>query len=137
MTYRALPLDDAEDFQRIRAWAEAGVWGEARAAYVARVVSLVDVEASRPLKLVINSGNWPVGPTFDAIAARLDALGAPLEFVRVHHNPDHTFPNGIPNPLLPENHAATADVVLAEGADFGVAFDGDFDPCFFYDGARA
>ena len=54
--------------------------------------------------------------------ARLDA---PLEFIRVHHGPDHTFPHGIPNPLLPENHAATGDVVKREQADFGVAFDGD------------
>jgi phosphomannomutase len=60
-------------------------------------------------------------------------LGAPLEFIRVHHTPDTTFPNGIPNPLLPQNHSATADVVNAETADFGVAFDGDFDRCFFFD----
>jgi phosphomannomutase len=60
-------------------------------------------------------------------------LGAPLEFIRVHHAPDATFPNGIPNPLLSENHSATADVVKAEKADFGVAFDGDFDRCFFFD----
>ena len=144
------PLDDVADFQPIRAWSEAGVWGEgdragvvrdvsaeARGAYVARVLSLVDVAALRHLKLVINSGNGAAGPTFDAIAARLEALRAPLEFVRVHHDPDHSFPNGIPNPLLPENHAATADVVVAEGADFGVAFDGDFDRCFFFDGSGA
>jgi phosphomannomutase len=65
----------------------------------------------------------------------LAAQGAPLDVIRVHHDPDSTFPNGIPNPLLPENHAATADVVLREGADMGVAFDGDFDRCFFFDGA--
>jgi phosphomannomutase len=62
-------------------------------------------------------------------------LGAPLDFIRVHHTPDATFPNGIPNPLLPENQPATADVVKAEKADFGVAFDGDFDRCFFFDEA--
>jgi phosphomannomutase len=61
-------------------------------------------------------------------------MGAPLEFVRVHHSPDPTFPNGIPNPLLPENHAVTSDVVKEVGADFGVAFDGDFDRCFLFDG---
>jgi phosphomannomutase len=81
----------------------------------------------------VNSGNGAAGPTFDAIAERLLELGAPLECVRIHHAPDATFPNGIPNPLLPENHAVTADVVKAEGADFGVAFDGDFDRCFFFD----
>ena len=81
----------------------------------------------------MNSGNGAAGPTFDAVATRLLELGAPLEFIRVHHTPDATFPNGIPNPLLPKNHPATADVVKAENADFGVAFDGDFDRCFFFD----
>jgi phosphomannomutase len=107
---------------------------DAREKYVSRVLSLVDVKALRPLKLVVNSGNGAAGPTFDAIASRLTAMGAPLEFVKVHHSPDPTFPNGIPNPLLPENHAVTADIVKEVGADFGVAFDGDFDRCFLFDG---
>jgi phosphomannomutase len=81
----------------------------------------------------VNSGNGAAGPTFDALAERLMELGAPLEFICVDHMPDATFPNGIPNPLLPENHPATADLVEAENADFGVAFDGDFDRCFFFD----
>jgi phosphomannomutase len=140
------PLDDADDFQMIKALAGSQEWSsgaevgkeldrsaEARKAYVERVLSFVDVKALRPLKIVVNSGNGATGPTFDALADRLSFLGAPLEFIRVHHVPDATFPNGIPNPLLPENHAATADVVKAEGADFGVAFDGDFDRCFFFD----
>jgi phosphomannomutase len=141
------PLDDASDFQPIRVLAEAGVWShavslgrvidrslDAREKYVSRVLSLVDVPALRPLKIVVNSGNGAAGPTFDAIASRLAEVGAPLEFVRVHHSPDPTFPNGIPNPLLPENHAVTSDVVKEVGADFGVAFDGDFDRCFLFDG---
>lgn len=82
----------------------------------------------------MNSCNGAAGPTFDVIASRLAEMGAPLEFVRVHHAPDPTFPNGIPNPLLPENHAMTSDVVKEVGADFGVAFDGDFDRCFLFDG---
>ena len=100
-----------------------------------RVLSFVDVTALRPLKIVVNSGNGAAGPTFDALNERLMELGSPLEFLRVHHAPDATFPNGIPNPLLPENHRATGDVVKAENADFGVAFDGDFDRCFFFDEA--
>ena len=72
-------------------------------------------------------------PLMPLQSAPAGQLGAPLEFVRVHHAPDAAFPNGIPNPLLPENHSATADVVKAEKADFGVAFDGDFDRCFFFD----
>ena len=142
------PLDDADDFQMIKALAGSQEWSsgaeigkeldrskEARKAYVERVLSFVDVKALRPLKIVVNSGNGAAGPTFDAIAERLMELDAPLEFIRVHHVPDAIFPNGIPNPLLPENHAATADVVKAVGADFGVAFDGDFDRCFFFDEA--
>lgn len=141
------PLDDASDFQPIRALAEAGVWShglslgrvinrsrDAREKYVNRVLSLVDVTALRPLKIVVNSGNGAAGPTFDVIASRLAEMGAPLGFVRVHHTPDPTFPNGIPNPLLPENQSVTSDVVKEVGADFGVAFDGDFDRCFLFDG---
>ena len=141
------PLDDALDFQPIRALAELGVWSgassvgrvidrthDAREKYVSRVLSLVEVRAFRPLKIVVNSGNGAAGPTFDVIASRLAEVGAPLEFVKVHHSPDPTFPNGIPNPLLPENHAVTSDVVKEVGADFGVAFDGDFDRCFLFDG---
>ena len=142
------PLDELNDFQVIKASAESADWlvasrsgrvidksVEARTKYVDKVLSFVDVDVLRPLKVVVNSGNGAAGPTFDAIAERLIELGAPINFIRVHHSPDYTFPNGIPNPLLPENHAATADVVLAHSADMGVAFDGDFDRCFFFDEA--
>ena len=70
---------------------------------------------------------------FDAIADELARRGAALRFVRVNHQPDPAFPNGIPNPLLPENQPMTADAVRAHGADLGVAWDGDFDRCFFFD----
>ena len=142
------PLEDLGDFKAIKELASSQAWSgvtgvgrelelseAARQAYVGRVLSFVNLPALRPLKIVVNSGNGAAGPSFDAIAERLGGSGAPLEFVRVHHTPDATFPNGIPNPLLPENHAATADMVLSEGADFGVAFDGDFDRCFFFDEA--
>ena len=142
------PLDDVEDFQKIKmlvgsqAWAQASSVGQerdvavdARQKYLDQLLSFVDVTELSPLKIVINSGNGAAGPTVDAIIDRLKAQGAPLEFIRVHHQPDSTFPNGIPNPLLPANHAATADVVVRAGADMGVAFDGDFDRCFFFDGA--
>jgi phosphomannomutase len=142
------PLDDADDFQVIKAlegsqeWASPArvgenrdVAGAARKKYVDRILGFVDVATLARLKIVINSGNGAAGPTLDAIIDRLAAQGAPIDVIRVHHDPDSTFPNGIPNPLLPENHAATADVVLREGADIGVAFDGDFDRCFFFDGS--
>lgn len=109
------------------------VSAEARAAYIDRVVSFVDISALRPLKIVVNAGHGSAGPTFDAIAQRLQKLGAPLVFDRVFHEPDGTFPQGIPNPLLPENHPATANAVRQSGADFGVAWDGDFDRCFLFD----
>ena len=95
-----------------------------------RVLSFLDFSVLQPLKIVVNSGNSAAGPTFDAIAARFEALGVQLEFIRVHHKPDATFTNDIPNPLFPKNHAVTADVVRSKGADFGMAFDGDFDRCF-------
>jgi len=138
------PLDAATGLSSIRALAEANDFGpakpggslrhigpEARAAYVATVLRFVDPGGLRPLKVVVNAGNGTAGPTFDAIAAAL--AGAPVSFIRVHHTPDGSFPNGIPNPLLIENRPATADAVRAHGADLGVAWDGDFDRCFFFD----
>ena len=140
------PLDSATGLAAIRALAEADEFGPARAggrrvdvaaparaAYVETVLKFVDVAALRPLKIVVNAGNGAAGPTFDAIAATLSARGAPLQILRMHHEPDGSFPNGIPNPLLPENQPATADAVRAAGADLGVAWDGDFDRCFFFD----
>jgi phosphomannomutase len=139
------PLDAARQMPAIRALAEGGNFGPVvpggrvtaaegvRAAYVDRVLSFVDVAALRPLTILVNAGNGTAGPTFDALADGLAARGAPLRFVRMHHDPDPTFPNGIPNPLLPENQPATAAAVVAHGADMGVAWDGDFDRCFFFD----
>jgi len=106
---------------------------DTRAAYVDHVLGFPDIDALKPMKVLVNAGNGTAGPTFDAIAAALAEKGAPLEFVRLHHTPDGTFPNGIPNPLLPENQPVTADAVVAAGADIGVAWDGDFDRCFLFD----
>lgn len=139
------PLDAGTGLARIKALAESGAFAPdqaggsvvdasaVRAGFVERVLSFVDVDALRPLKIVVNAGNGAAGPTFDAIAQALAAAGAPLEFVRMHHQPDGSFPNGIPNPLLPENQPVTAAAVVAAGADMGVAWDGDFDRCFLFD----
>ena len=97
------------------------------------VVDIPHRRATGPLNLLVNAGNGTAGPTFDAIAAELARRGAPLSFIRVNHDPDPGFPNGIPNPLLPENQPMTAEAVRAHGADLGVAWDGDFDRCFFFD----
>jgi len=99
-----------------------------RETYVTHLLGYVDRDALRPLKLVVNAGNGCAGPVIDWLAEKL-----PFEFIRVHHEPDGTFPNGIPNPLLPENRSATAEAVRACGADAGIAWDGDFDRCFFFD----
>lgn len=140
------PLDNATGMAAIKALAESGGFTdepntagqihptpEARAAYVQGVLGFLDVAALRPLKILVNAGNGAAGPTFDAIAHALAERGAPLDFVRMHHTPDGSFPHGIPNPLLVENQPVTANAVLAEGADFAVAWDGDFDRCFFFD----
>lgn len=103
------------------------------AEYVQHVLSYVNTANFKPLKLVINSGNGAAGHVIDAIEAQLKAHKVPLEFVKVHHQPDGTFPNGIPNPLLPECRADTANAVREHCADMGIAFDGDFDRCFLFD----
>ncbi len=96
--------------------------------YVNHILSYVDVAKLKPLKVVVNAGNGAAGPILDVIEKYL-----PFELVKVHHEPDGNFPNGVPNPLLPENREATAQAVRESGADVGVAWDGDFDRCFLFD----
>ncbi|EBR9457870.1 phosphomannomutase CpsG, partial [Salmonella enterica subsp. enterica serovar Fluntern] len=104
-----------------------------RDAYIDHLLGYISVNNLTPLKLVVNSGNGAAGPVIDAIEARLKALGAPVEFIKIHNTPDGTFPNGIPNPLLPECRDDTRKAVIEHGADMGIAFDGDFDRCFLFD----
>jgi phosphomannomutase len=96
--------------------------------YVSHILSYADVKKLKPLKLVVNAGNGMAGLAIDGLQPHL-----PFEIIKVHHQPDGTFPNGIPNPLLPENRASTANAVVEQGADMGIAWDGDFDRCFFFD----
>lgn len=105
----------------------------ARAAYIDKVISFIEPSALKPLKIVVNSGNGAAGPTIDAIAAELSRRDALLHLIQINHEPDPAFPNGIPNPMLAENHADMAEIILREGADFGVSFDGDFDRCAIFD----
>ena len=101
--------------------------------YVNHLLGYINLAELKPLKLVVNSGNGAAGHVIDAIEACFEEQGVQVEFIKVHHQPDGTFPNGIPNPLLPDNRKATADAVLANGADMGIAWDGDFDRCFLFD----
>jgi len=80
------------------------------------------------LKIVVNGGNGCVGAALDAIEDKL-----PIEMLKVFTDPDSDFPNGVPNPLLPENRKPTIEAVIKNEADLGVAWDGDYDRCFFFD----
>lgn len=103
-------------------------------AYVDHLLSYIDLTClSKPMRLVVNSGNGAAGHVIDAIEQRFIATNVPVTFIKVHHEPDGHFPNGIPNPLLPECRKDTADAVKAHSADIGIAFDGDFDRCFLFD----
>lgn len=102
-------------------------------AYVEHLLSYINSENFKPLRLVVNSGNGAAGHVVDALEAQFRQLEVPIEFIKVHHQADGNFPNGIPNPLLPENRADTANAVIEHQADFGIAWDGDFDRCFLFD----
>lgn len=99
-----------------------------KSAYFEHLLAYIDVAGLKPLKIVTNAGNGGAGLVVDGLAPRL-----PFEFVRIQHEPDGSFPHGIPNPLLPESRQATIDAVRAHRADLGIAWDGDFDRCFFFD----
>lgn len=101
--------------------------------YIEHLLTYIKPENIKPIKLVVNAGNGAAGHVIDALEAQFNRLGLPITFIKVHHNPDHTFPNGIPNPLLPENRADTSNAVKVHKADMGIAWDGDFDRCFLFD----
>jgi phosphomannomutase len=97
-------------------------------AYISHLLSYIDSGDLTPLKVVVNAGNGCAGPVLDALEQHL-----PFRFIKIHHEPDPTFPHGVPNPLLPENRRATAQTVRDHAAAVGIAWDGDFDRCFFFD----
>ena len=101
-------------------------------AYIAHLLTYVDVKTLKPFTIVANAGNGCAGLAVDKLEGRL-----PFKIVKVHNAPDGTFPNGVPNPILEENRAPTIDAVRAAHADLGLAWDGDHDRCFFFDGEGA
>jgi len=103
------------------------------APYVEHLMTYITPSNITPLKLVVNAGNGAAGHVIDALEAQFKSLNIAIEFIKIHHQPDGQFPNGIPNPLLPENRSATSDAVIKYGADMGIAWDGDFDRCFLFD----
>ncbi|HET6641782.1 MAG TPA: phosphomannomutase/phosphoglucomutase [Gaiellaceae bacterium] len=122
---RALqPFGEPEDRGSVQ---EADIWPP----YVDRVLSFVDVDAIRPLRVVIDAANGMAGVMLPPVLERLPQI----EAARYFFEPDGTFPNHEPNPLLPENRQFIMERTTAEAADFGVAFDGDADRCFFVDDA--
>ena len=96
--------------------------------YVAHLSSYIEPEALKPLKIVVNAGNGGAGPIVDALEQAL-----PFTFVKLHHEPDGRFPNGVPNPMIEANRTVTSRLIQETGADLGVAWDGDFDRCFLFD----
>lgn len=99
-----------------------------RETYVEHLMSYIDKGKLKPLRIACNPGNGCAGPVIESLRSKL-----PFDFVVRHGEPDGTFPNGVPNPLLPENRASTSELVRESNAAFGVAWDGDYDRCFFFD----
>ncbi|MDO4441071.1 MAG: phosphomannomutase CpsG [Moraxella sp.] len=134
------PISADTGLSDIRTIAEQGNFKEAtkgkvtlntdKSAYIDKLTSFTDPAKFTPKKIVVNSGNGSAGPVVDELEKR---LGDKIQLIKVHHTPDGSFPNGIPNPMIIANQKATSDAVIAHGADFGVAFDGDFDRCFLFD----
>ena len=133
------PISGDSGLQEIRRLAQAGVFApvsrqgvvqplESKHSYLRHLLGYIDAAALRPLKVVVNAGNGCAGPIIDLLEQQL-----PFEIVKICHEPDGRFPNGIPNPLLPENREITRRAVLEHGAALGIAWDGDFDRCFLFD----
>jgi phosphomannomutase len=136
----ARPISADTGLQDIRALAERDEFGPPVAAlgkvrqvditpeYIEHLLSYVDVKTLAPLKIVVNAGNGGAGPIVDLLEPHL-----PFKFIKLFHEPDGSFPNGVPNPMIEENRKITIERLLAERADLGVAWDGDYDRCFLFD----
>ena len=127
-------LAEVASFEKLNTRGErVDISNDARKNYVTKVLSFVDVSTFRDFKILVNSGNGAAGPTFDCIANEIKKNNPRICFNRMHHEVNSSFPNGIPNPILPETHLRNQRKILETGSDLGIAFDGDFDRCFFFD----
>ncbi|MBP7232279.1 MAG: phosphomannomutase CpsG [Syntrophaceae bacterium] len=133
------PISGDTGLYEIRALAEQNIFQEKpvrgvlakddnKQEYIQHLLSYIDINALQSLKVVANAGNGCAGPVMDLLTRHL-----PINLVRIHFEPDGSFPHGIPNPLLPENRNVTSEAVIRHQADIGIAWDGDFDRCFFFD----
>ena len=135
----AKPISDDTGLQDIKALVESANFPESntvgtvtnspdKQAYIEHLLSYINLNNLKPMKIVVDPGNGGAGIALKEIAPHL-----PFEFIYINEEPNGDFPNGVPNPLLLENQKATAEAVTAHGADLGLAWDGDFDRCFFFD----
>lgn len=140
----ARPISADTGLKEIQTLAETGTFNEVAEKgttkkynilpeFVDHLMTYIDPVKVRPLKLVVNAGNGAAGHVIDAIEAKFKELNIPVEFIKIHHEADGNFPNGIPNPILVENRNSTREAVIQHGADMGIAWDGDFDRCFLFD----
>ncbi len=141
---QARPIGADSGLAEIQALAESGAFTEVTQKgsttpynilpeFVDHLMTYIDPKKIRPLKLVVNAGNGAAGHVIDAIEDKFKAVNIPVEFIKIHHEADGNFPNGIPNPILVENRNSTREAVIQYGADMGIAWDGDFDRCFLFD----
>lgn len=141
---QARPISNDNGLLEIKALAEQNIFSpivhrgcllpfDNRPAWVNCLLRFVEHPPLRPLRIVTNAGHGTVGPALDALADGLARAGIEVEFIRLHHRPDGHFPAGVPNPMLAENRLVTQQGVIDHQADFGIAWDGDFDRCFFFD----
>jgi len=139
----ARPISGDNGLFEIQRIAEAAIFAEPvkqgkitatnnTANYVAHLLSYIDPGKLQPLKIVVNAGNGGAGHVIDKLEPHL-----PFSFIKIMHAADGRFPNGVPNPLLPENREATSAAICESGAALGIAWDGDFDRCFFFDESGA
>lgn len=141
---QARPIGADSGLAEIQALAESGAFTEVAQKgstspynilpeFIDHLMGYINPAKISPLKLVVNAGNGAAGHVIDAIEEKFKALNIPVEFIKIHHEANGHFPNGIPNPILVENRDSTQNAVLEHAADMGIAWDGDFDRCFLFD----